>query len=448
MTLGAVPSKRNRANGGGLLMLRGSVVRRSVNSWAVKLYLGLDPQSRKERQKWVGGFKTEAEAKAYLITVATSPAYGSGIGAFGSIRQRFGDFMTDWLEKAPCSEKERATRRSRYHRHVAPYLAHVPLAKVAPATIETLITERLTGLSGTTRRKVYKDIRMALDRAVRLGYILSNPADNVEPPREDEYRSAAADWTREGFARFIAACERVGDPGILIVATYICSARQGEMLGLTWPAVDFERCVLTFDKDLERPRGGGFRFHSVKTAKSRRRVKIPRAFAEELRALRKRQISERLRRGLCAVGADCRESRCGFWHDCEIVFASSNGKPMQGHNVTRRLLKRLCREVNVPPIRFHDIRHLSLTVLMEENVNPKIVSARAGHSKAAFTLDRYSWLRDVDQQDVAVEALVRSLPGRRTVPTEDATGMLPKTEGPDEHTAQAPIAGARALSAL
>ena len=40
--------------------------------------------------------------------------------------------------------------------------------------------------------------------------------------------------------------------------------------------------------------------------------------------------------------------------------------------------------------RFHDLRHTHATQMLLENVHPKIVSERLGHSNIAITLDLYS----------------------------------------------------------
>ncbi len=174
-------------------------------------------------------------------------------------------------------------------------------------------------------------------------------------------------------------------------------------------------------QDLERPRGRGFRFGDVKTGHARRPVRLPRPLLDELRSLRARQRADRLRRGLCEAGADCRQQHCLRWHDFDLVFCQPNGKPLHGHNVTRRDLKALCARAGVPAIRFHDLRHLHNTTLMREGVNPKIVMERAGHHSVAFTLEHYSWVTP-DLQEVAVDALTRSLAA--------ATGMLPESAVP------------------
>lgn len=380
--------------------------------------MGRLTETSKERQKWIGGFRSEKEAKAHLLLVAANPAYGSGLGPYGSMRIRLGDYFRDWLQSAQgrLSEHEYRTRLSRMRRHILPLLGHVQLARLAPATLQRFFSVDLAAMHPTTAHKVFKDLRQALERAVQLGLITSNPCQAVEAPKPRDYRPTV--WTPEELHRVVAACVDAGPKGLLFVTAFASGARQGELLGMQWRYMDLDRGVLSVVQDLERPAGGGFRFGQVKSKHGRRAVRLPRPLVAALRAERARQREERLRRGLCQDGMACRAPRCRSWHDLDLVFAQANGKPLHGHNLTRRDLKALCAGAKVPTIRFHDFRHLHNTVLMREGISARVVQERAGHHSTAFTLDRYSWVTP-DLQEGAAEALSRSLVG--------ATGMLPES---------------------
>jgi integrase len=396
--------------------------------FAVKIFLGKDPETGRERQKWIGGFRSEREAKAHLLAVAANPAYGSGLGPYGSMRLRLGDYLREWLQstKQTLSEHEYRTRLSRLQKHILPRLAHVQLARLAPATLQRLFSVDLANLNPTTAHKVFKDLRQALERAVQLGVITSNPCRAVESPRPREYRPTL--WTVEEFGRFLAACAGAGPKGLLFVTAFAAGARQGELLAAQWRHIDVDHeGILWVLQDLERPAGGGFRFGDVKSKHGRRAVRLPRPLVAALRAERARQREERLRCGLCPEGADCRAPRCQSWHALDLIFCQPNGKPLHGHNLTQRDLKALCARVGVPAIRFHDFRHLHNTTLMREKISARVVQERAGHHSAAFTLDRYSWVTP-DLQEGAAEVLERTLAA--------ATGMLPDPAVPASRAAK------------
>ena len=55
-----------------------------------------------------------------------------------------------------------------------------------------------------------------------------------------------------------------------------------------------------------------------------------------------------------------------------------------------RALKRLLPIAQLPDVLFHDLRHTHATMLLEQNVHPKVVSERLGHASVSITLDTYS----------------------------------------------------------
>ena len=63
--------------------------------------------------------------------------------------------------------------------------------------------------------------------------------------------------------------------------------------------------------------------------------------------------------------------------------------------------QRLIRLAGVPQIRFHDLRHTCATLLMANNVHPKVVQERLGHADVSMTLNRYSHVTMDMQKDAA-----------------------------------------------
>ena len=56
---------------------------------------------------------------------------------------------------------------------------------------------------------------------------------------------------------------------------------------------------------------------------------------------------------------------------------------------------------NIAPIdiRFHDRRHTHAVMLLKQNIHPKIVQERLGHSSISVTIDRYSHVIPSMQED-------------------------------------------------
>jgi len=93
------------------------------------------------------------------------------------------------------------------------------------------------------------------------------------------------------------------------------------------------------------------------------------------------------------------------------------------------------RRAELPPIRFHDLRHTFATLQLTVGTNPKIVSEVLGHKEVAITLDRYSHALPT----LGVEAMGRldAVLGRSPLdapdegPTEAASAELWVDEEPE-----------------
>ncbi len=385
--------------------MRGSVVRRGSRFY-VAIYLGADPATRRRRYKWISGFESEKHARAFCVKVAQSPAFGSGVGPRGSTRLRVGDYLDQWLRtEVPlrCRPSGVRRRESIIRVHLKPALAHVPLAKLAPVTIQ----EFVSSLKGRSARYIFVILRAALRHAVQMELILSDPTERVTPPRSATYEPIP--WTADETVRFLAACRQFAPnywPLFLTAST--TGLRQSELLGAPWRALDGDtlRVSRTLDRD-------GRAFSEPKSRRSQRVVRLQPEVVEELRLLRRHQLEERMRRGLCSKNGTCRDRRCRQWHDHDLIFCQPNGKPLHGHNLSSRVMPWIIARAGVPKARFHDLRHAHGTLLDAAGVSLKVISERLGHSSEAFTLARY--VHSGERQRDAVEAVSRRLLSNRNL---------------------------------
>ena len=122
---------------------------------------------------------------------------------------------------------------------------------------------------------------------------------------------------------------------------------------------------------------GGWSLDEPKTSDSRRQIELTDRACKALADHRKRQAELRLAAGLT-------------WTDLDLVFANSVGKPRSSQHVTRRSFAPLLTRLELPPIRFHDLRHTAATLLLGEGIHPKVVSEMLGHASVQITLDTYS----------------------------------------------------------
>ena len=71
------------------------------------------------------------------------------------------------------------------------------------------------------------------------------------------------------------------------------------------------------------------------------------------------------------------------------MFTVSTGNAVAPRNLIRHF-KETITKLDLPDIRFHDLRHFHASALLAAGTNPKIVQERLGHSQISLTLDTYS----------------------------------------------------------
>jgi integrase len=70
----------------------------------------------------------------------------------------------------------------------------------------------------------------------------------------------------------------------------------------------------------------------------------------------------------------------------------------------------------LPHLRFHDLRHMHVSLLNKAGVDARTIADRIGHTDAAFTLQRYAHVFE-DQRKAAAIPLLRLLSPPKGEPT-------------------------------
>ena len=161
----------------------------------------------------------------------------------------------------------------------------------------------------------------------------------------------------------------------LFTVSVASGLRLGEMLGLRWVDVDLESGTVRVHQALQRV-GKTLRFVEPKSERSRRSVALPSFALEVLNRQQERQRGERLLAG----------SR---WAETRLVFTTTIGTPLDERNV-RRVFKAMLEAAGLPALRIHDLRHTTATLLLTQEVHPRVVMETLGHSQISLTLDTYS----------------------------------------------------------
>lgn len=241
---------------------------------------------------------------------------------------------------------------------------------------------------------IHAVLRNALQHAMREELVLRNVARLVRTP-------APSYTTGKGLsvaqAKLVLKALREDRFYALYVLAMTLGLRRGELLGLTWTAVDLERGTLIVATNLQRV-DGELRLMQPKTASSTRTLPLPSLARDALIEHGERQAQER-----AAAGMD--------WRENGLVFPSRIGTPFEPDNLRRSWGP--VREKFGLTHRFHDLRHTCITLLLDLGVPPHIVMEIAGHSDHGVTMQVYAHA-SLDEKRRALD----KLNGRLAPPTD------------------------------
>lgn len=146
--------------------------------------------------------------------------------------------------------------------------------------------------------------------------------------------------------------------------------RRSELVGLEWADLDLKSRRLHV-RQAQADDG----LDSTKSEDSDRILIIDLDSAAVLEIWQERQLFEALEWG-------------DGWQDSGRVFTREDGSPLRPGHVGEHL-EVLIRRAGLPPVRFHDLRHGSASMLLAAGVDLKVVSQTMGHATSAFTADVY-----------------------------------------------------------
>lgn len=355
-------SKARRAKGEGSLRYN-----EKRGFWTAQVTVEL-PTSEKKRVSVYGKTKEEAAEKMR--------AFREGVEASNTkaSKQTVGEWLTWWLDNEVASN---LTRNSQvFYRkmvvHAKPIYG-IPLRALKPASIEELYSEMTKdGKSKSAKAGLHRTLSASFNRAVVKDLMPSNPLDKVVTPKPNETELNV--WDAQQTIKFLDSTEGDFQHAFYMSAIHM-NARFGELLGLHWEEIDFEAKAMRISHTLEEVKGKIYGRKAVKTRSGNRSL----VMASDLIAVLKKHR-------LKTPG--------------EKVFPNQSGGWQWQGNVTDDF-KKAVEKAGLPLIRIHDLRHTGVTLALVSGMSPKTVSARAGHSKVGFTLDKYAHFVPAGDANVA-----------------------------------------------
>jgi integrase len=339
----------------GWRLMRGSIRKRG-STWRAVYDEPSSDGTRKQRTK--GGFATKRAAQAFLTEQLRRLDTGSYVEPSEVTVRAY--LVDEWLPSATPSLRpatadlyERAVRL-----YLVPELGATQLQALRGGHLNSLYAKlERDGLAPATILIVHTVIRRACNAAVRWGALTRNPAAMADPPKQS--RSKATAWTAGELSRFLdaAAADRLAALWRLAATT---GMRRGELLGLTWRALDLQAARLIVEQQLT-PR---LELAPPKSERSRRTVALDPATVDLLRAHRDAQLLERDFAG-------------GGYDDRDLAFCNELGGSIRPQWLSKHFHDHR-KAAGIPTGSLHILRHTAATLALTNGVPVHIVAARLG----------------------------------------------------------------------
>ena len=218
----------------------------------------------------------------------------------------------------------------------------------------------------------YHVLKGAMDKAVLAGIIAKTPCVGIMLPKGQ--KKPAVVYDEEQIKQLIAASK--GTEMELIIDIELClGLRRGELLGLQWEDIDWEKNQIHIVRNRVVVDGKSI-VKDPKTETSRRIVDVPVQLIQKLRQHKNKCLTNRLRLGQAYTTTD-------------YIIVHPDGKPIYPEYVTQ-LFKKLQVKAGLPECRFHDLRHLCASIMLMQGVNVKVAQEHLGHKDISTTMNIYS----------------------------------------------------------
>ena len=373
--------------------MAGSIEKRGKNSYRLTVAEGFDLNGKPMiHRKTVHGTKKDAEVElAKFVTEVQNGLVVDGKSL------RFSEFTKIW--KRDYGSKELApTTYKRYCRmletRLLPYFGHFYINKIRPTDImkfydllekDTQLVRKSGNngektkkpLSGKTILEHHRLLRAMLHKAVYWQLIVTNPAERVQAPkaRKPKRKSYDDEQTKILLENLEKLSVEETKYKVAIILTVFTGVRLGELMGLEWQDIDFKNGIISINRSSQYLSDMGVFTKTPKTESSIREIAIPEfiiSLLEEYKLWYEEQKS--------IYGE--------LWTNSDRLFVQADGKPMHPSSISKWFV-RYVSTIGLPVINFHGLRHTNASLLVAQNVDIAVISARLGHAQISTTLDFY-----------------------------------------------------------
>lgn len=250
-------------------------------------------------------------------------------------------------------------------------------------------------LSATTLYNYRQFVSLVFSAAVRELQIPFNPVERVEKARRPRHRAESLQL-EDVQAVWAAAEQEPIDRRCLIHLFLITGGRRGEIAGLRWSRLSWEKQSITIDHEiLYTPEDGVYFEDSTKTEMDRI-LRLPKETMDLLAEYRLWQIQRKAELG-------------DRWIESDYIFTGRYGGAIPPDSISG-YLDRFEERYKLPHLHPHKFRHTMASILIYSGMDPVTVSKRLGHASVSTTENIYAHLirrADVESAECIADAIIR-----------------------------------------
>lgn len=362
--------------------LSGNIVKkaktRKGQSWQLTVEMPRDPITgeRKRKYKTVTGTKKEADqALRRFITELERGEYIEDNNITVS------DWLQKWLEVyivPTVSPTTLVGYKGMIRRYIDPLIGHLQVQEMNALAVQIWVNKLKVSpssgepLTAGTIKHTYHVLRGAMDKAVQAGLIHRSPCAGIQLPKGEKKKPVIYDETQIqqllDFAR--------GTEMELIIDLELCMGmRRGELLGLQWQDVNWEKNQIHIIRSRVAVDGKSV-VKQPKTESGTRTLDVPEILMKKLKAYKVKCMEQKIRVGRRLLEED-------------FIIVHPDGKPIYPEYVSQMFTK-LQKRANLPKCRFHDLRHLCASIMVKQGVEVKVAQERLGHKDITTTMNIYA----------------------------------------------------------
>lgn len=286
------------------------------------------------------------------------------------------DLFDDWLNrytKHTVKLRTYNTYQSIIDKHILPILGDYDLNELSSSIIQEFILFKIEkgnlingkGLAYNTINSIVSVLKQALQYAYNSELIEKDITSKISLPQASEKQIEVFNDNEQYVLESYCLTKKANYIGIVICL--YTGIRIGELLALTWDDIDFDKKILSINKNVCTLKINGnsvMHVDTPKTKASNRIIPIPKQLMAYLKKIKKTSKS--------------------------IYIITTKNNKMVGIRSYQKTYFRIINKLKIKYRNFHSLRHTFATKALELGMDVKSLSEILEHKNATITLNRYS----------------------------------------------------------